>query len=68
MSFFEFIDNMCCRNIYYEDEKFKFSEKISTRIQQYMEICCKYFDREEEEYWTSEVIISESDSDFIVEW
>ena len=62
---------MCCRNIYYEDEKFKFSEKISTRIQQYMEICCKYFDREEEqEYWTSEIIISEysesDNDDFIV--
>ena len=73
MSFFEFIDTMCCRNIYDEDEKFKFSEKKSTRIKQYMEICCKYLDREEEEeeYLTSEIIISvysESDNDFIVEW
>ena len=69
MSFFELIDNMCCcRNIYIydEDEKFKFSKKKSTRIQQYMDICYKYFEREEEEDWTSEVIISESD--FIVEW
>jgi len=63
---------MCCRNnIYDEDEKFKFSENKSTRIQQYMEICCKYFDREEEqEYWTSEIIISEysesDNDDFIV--
>lgn len=39
-----------------------------------MEICCKYFDREEEEeqeYWTSEVIISEysesDNDDFIIE-
>ena len=72
MSFFEFIDTVCCRNIYDEDEKFKFYEKKSTRIKQYMEICCKYVDREEEEeYLTSEVIISEyseSDNDFIVEW
>ena len=75
MSFFEFIDNMCCRNnIYDEDDKFKFSENKCTRIQQYMEICCKYFDREEEEeqeYWTSEVIISEysesDNDDFIIE-
>ena len=73
MSFFELIDNMCCRNnIYDEDEKFKFSENKSTRIQQYMEICCKYFDREEEEqeYWTPEVIISEysesDNDDFII--